>query len=274
MLGAKVALAPSLTQNGGAVDRGVGAWQAAHFVFAASQIDFGGAMPLVQQAQQQWEDAAGEPRPLPTSRRVQPQQMCSPSAATSTPLPPWRRGGTFPMPCSAASRRPHSTTRHGGSRHHRSTTLTARQSRQTCRHRHTDRPVSCAYVPAPPPCLLPRLSEFFMTTATRLTLCGARETRTCRRPLSAPRPVTRIVCATLFDAYHSRVIRSALCIRASKAKSRLSSDTTDYARPAPRRAQSTMEITPPECNSCTPSQRGGALGAGGGRVGFAGGGLF
>ena len=48
-----------LTANSGAVDRGIGAWQAAHFVFAAAQIHFTASLARLTEEQSSWE-AKGE----------------------------------------------------------------------------------------------------------------------------------------------------------------------------------------------------------------------
>ena len=56
-----VPLPVAYTNNSaGRVDRGVGAWQAARFVFTAAQLDFGAALSRVRAAQTLWEATTGE----------------------------------------------------------------------------------------------------------------------------------------------------------------------------------------------------------------------
>ena len=52
-----VPLPIGFTNNSVAVDRGVGAWQASRFVFAAAQLDFQRSIGLVRHAQAKWEQA-------------------------------------------------------------------------------------------------------------------------------------------------------------------------------------------------------------------------
>ena len=52
----EVALPEGYTKNDvGRTDRGVGAWQAAHYVYSAAQLNFGKAFRTIRSAQQTWE---------------------------------------------------------------------------------------------------------------------------------------------------------------------------------------------------------------------------